>query len=555
MSEPRGRWRSRLGFVLAASGSAIGLGNVVFFGSNAYAYGFGAFYLPYLIALFLVGVPVLITELGLGSLTQQGFPAAMRRVGGKWGELAGWWALLNSSFITMYYVTIIAWVSGMFLGAVGPLWGPETATPGYAAESLPNPMGFFFGLIASPWVLALVVVVWGLNVFIVRRGVATIEPVVKVFVPLMWVFMIVLIIRGLTLPDGKEGIFLLFTPDFQIAKDPAVWQGAVSQIFFSLTLGFGVMTAYASYLPKNADQVNNGIVTASLNCGFEYIAGLAIFSLLFAFAIVPSAGTLSMIFFVVPAGIGALPAAVKVFGLLFFLLLLMAGLSSSVSLVEGVNVALIDKFGWRRRKTLAACAGIGLVGSLLFALPQVIDPELASTGDARVHPAQPHRQLGVQPRPADRRAGGVPDGRLAAAGQPPARGAEREHPVPHPGRLRLADQAGDPPGPGLRARRLDLQPGDQHGPLRLEPGGDPGASAAGAGARRVAGLDLRRRGVADPSPGQGRERAGGRCGRNDGGRSRGGRGCLGCSGCSPSPRPWSPDRPPRPSPRTGSRSR
>jgi NSS family neurotransmitter:Na+ symporter len=378
--DPRGRWRSKLGFVLAASGSAIGLGNVVFFGSNAYTYGFGAFYLPYLIALFVIGMPVLIAELGLGSLTQQAFPAAMRRIGGKWGEVAGWWALLNASFITMYYITIIAWVCGMFLGAAGPLWQAETATPGYDAAAMPNPGGFFFHLISSPWVLALVAVVWALNVWIVRRGTTTIEPVVKVFVPLMWLFMIALIVRGLTLPHGEEGVFLLFTPDFQIASDPAVWQGAVSQIFFSLTLGFGVMTAYASYLPRDADQVNNGVLTACLNCGFEYIAGLAIFSLLFAFAIVPSAGTLSMIFFVVPEGIAALPAGVKAFGLVFFLLLLMAGLTSSVSLIEGLNCALIDKFGWSRKRTLLAASAIGLAGSLLFALPVVIDPALANTG-------------------------------------------------------------------------------------------------------------------------------------------------------------------------------
>jgi len=376
----REQWRSKLGFVLAASGSAIGLGNVVFFGSNAYSYGFGAFYLPYLIALFVVGIPVLIAELGLGSLTQQAFPASLGRVGGRWGEFAGWWGLLNASFITMYYITIIAWVCGMFLGAFGPLWRPATSTPGFAVDELANPQGFFFGLISSPWVLMLVALVWLANIFIVRRGVITIEPVVKVFVPLMWVFMLVLIVRGITLPHGEEGIYLLFTPDFRITANPAVWQGAVSQIFFSLTLGFGVMTAYASYLPRDADQVNNGLLTACLNCGFEYVAGLAIFSLLFTFAIVPSAGTLSMIFFVVPQGIAAMPGGVKVFGLLFFLLLLMAGLSSSVSLVEGLNSALIDKFGWSRRRTLAATSAIGVVGSMLFALPLIIDRDLTATG-------------------------------------------------------------------------------------------------------------------------------------------------------------------------------
>jgi len=376
----RDQWKSKVGFVLAASGSAIGLGNVVFFGSNAYSYGFGAFYLPYLVALFLVGIPVLIAELGLGGLTQKAFPASLAKVGGRWGEFAGWWALLNASFITMYYITILAWVFGMFVGSFGPLWEAETATPGFAMDTLANPHGFFFRMISTPWILALVFLVWLLNLVIVRRGVTSIEPVVKVFVPLMWMFMIVLIVRGVTLPHGEEGVYLLFTPDFAIMKDPVVWRGAVSQIFFSLTLGFGVMTAYASYLPKDADQVNNGVVTACLNCSFEYVAGLAIFSLLFAFAIVPSAGTLSMIFFVVPQGIAAMPAAVKTFGILFFLLLMMAGLSSSISLVEGLNSAMIDKFGWRRRNTLLVSGAIGLVGSLIFALPVIMDPDLSWNG-------------------------------------------------------------------------------------------------------------------------------------------------------------------------------
>ena len=105
MEPTRGQWQSRLGFILAASGSAIGLGNIVFFGANAYRFGAGAFYLPYLIALFLVGIPVLVAEFGLGGLTQRGFPASLGRIAGRGGELAGWWALINTAFVTMYYVT------------------------------------------------------------------------------------------------------------------------------------------------------------------------------------------------------------------------------------------------------------------------------------------------------------------------------------------------------------------------------------------------------------------------------------------------------------------
>ena len=376
----RGQWGSKLGFVLAASGSAIGLGNIVFFGANAYKYGAGAFYLAYLLALVVVGIPMLVSELGLGSLTQQAFPQSLAKIGGRWGELAGWWGLLNAAFITMYYVTLLAWVCGMLIGSFGALWRDATPVEAFGLESMGNPHGFFFDMISSWWVVALVVLVWAVNLFIVRRGVSTIEPVVKVFVPLMWAFMLILIVRGLTLPNGVEGVYLLFTPDFELMRDPAVWQGAASQIFFSLTLGFGVMTAYASYLPRDADQVNNGLLTACLNCGFEFVAGVAIFSLLFTFAIAPNASTIAMTFFVMPQGIAAMPAGVVAFGAMFFLLMLLAGLSSSISLIEGINCAMIDKFGWPRRRTLLATGAVGLLGSVAFALPMVVDRSLAGNG-------------------------------------------------------------------------------------------------------------------------------------------------------------------------------
>lgn len=376
----RDQWSSKVGFILAASGSAIGLGNIVFFGANAYRFGAGAFYLAYLVALCVLGVPVLMSELGLGSLTHQAFPQSLGRIAGRWGELAGWWGLMNAAFVTMYYVTLLAWVCGMLIGAFGPLWRESTPVEAFAAEAMANPNGFFFHMISTWGVVGLVVLMWLVNLWIVRRGVTTIEPVVKVFVPLMWAFMIVLIIRGLTLPHGYEGVYLLFTPNWELLQRPDVWQGAASQIFFSLTLGFGVMTAYASYLPRDADQVNNGMVTACLNCGFEFLAGVAIFSLLFTFAIAPQASTIAMTFFVIPKGIAAMPAGVALFGVLFFLLMLLAGLSSSISLIEGINCAIVDKFGWSRRRTLVATGTIGLLGSICFALPMVIDRQLASDG-------------------------------------------------------------------------------------------------------------------------------------------------------------------------------
>jgi len=379
---PRQQW-SRLGFVLAASGSAIGLGNIVFFPANAYRFGGGAFYVPYLVALLLVGIPLMIVELALGQQRRRAYPQALAAVSGRRGEWLGWWALANCAVVTLYYVTILAWAIGMAVAALGGLWRPEVATPGFDAATMPNPAGSFYRLVSGPWPLLFVALVWAANAWILRRGTASIERAVKVFVPAMWGLMVVLLLRGLTLPGGLDGALCLFTPDLAGMADPAVWQGAFSQIFFTLSVGFGVLTAYGSYLPRTSDTVNDAVTVSLLNCGFEYLAGTAIFAILFAFSAVPQASTVAMMFFVVPHGIAQLPGgpvAVILFGVLFFVLLLMAGLSSSVSMIEGVVSALLDRFELsRRRAVLVVCAAGALAGSL-FALPFIVDPGTASNG-------------------------------------------------------------------------------------------------------------------------------------------------------------------------------
>ena len=117
-------------------------------------------------------------------------------------------------------------------------------------------MSYFFNMISSSKPMIYVVLIWAANILIIIRGAKSIEAVVKIFVPLMWVMMIVLIIRGITLPGGLEGILFLFTPDFSVMGDVGIWKGAFSQMFFTLSLGFGIMMAYASYLPTKNDDVS-----------------------------------------------------------------------------------------------------------------------------------------------------------------------------------------------------------------------------------------------------------------------------------------------------------
>lgn len=382
-SEHRGQWGSKISFILAASGSAIGLGNIVFFSSNAYQFGGGAFYLPYFLALFLLGIPVMITEFGLGTMTKRSFPVALHQVAGRKAEFVGWWSLASALFITMYYVAILGWALGMMFGAFGSLFEAGVSapfTPLQQPTSEPSALVFFFHLITTWWPLLCVLVIWGLNVLILWRGTQTIERAVKIFVPLMWVFMIGLIVRGLTLDGGLDGVLYLFTPDLKGIAEPGVWRGAFSQMFFSLSLGLGTMTAYASYLPKDADQVNNSLLVSFMNCSFEYVAGVAIFSLLFVFSLNPAGTTLSLSFFAIPQGIAAFPWGVRFFGFLFFFLIVIAGLTSSISLIEGPTSALIDKLGISRTKALSLIAVPGMIGSVCFTLPTIIDAGLNGNG-------------------------------------------------------------------------------------------------------------------------------------------------------------------------------
>jgi NSS family neurotransmitter:Na+ symporter len=380
----RTAWNSKLGFILAASGAAIGLGNLVFFSANAYQYGGGAFYLPYLIGLFLIGIPVMILEFGLGSYTQRSFPRALFNLTGKRGEFFGWWSAGCALFISMYYITILGWGAGMFVSSFTGLFQPGATAP-FAGMHQPaagvNAKIFFFHLVATWWPVLGVVVVWGLNLITLWRGTDSIEWAVRIALPLMWIFMVILIIRGLTLNGGISGMMYLFTPNFKGIMDPAVWKGAFAQILFTLSLGLGVMTTYASYLPKNSDTTNNSILVSTLNCGFGFLAGIAIFSMLFAFRINPSGGTsLSLSFFAIPKGISEFPAATQLFGGLFFLLFLIAGITSSISFIEMIVASVGDKLNVSRKKALLLIAIPGILGSVCFALPMVIDPGLTGDG-------------------------------------------------------------------------------------------------------------------------------------------------------------------------------
>ncbi|RAH26986.1 sodium-dependent transporter, partial [Vibrio vulnificus] len=217
-------------------------------------------------------------------------------------------------------------------------------------------------------------IAWGITYAAIVGGVKSgIERASKIMMPILFIMVLLLIGRMIFLPGALDGVNYMFEPDFSKIWDVKVWAAAYGQIFFTLSIGFAIMLAYSSYLPEKSDITNNAFMTVLINCGFSILAGIMIFSVLGYMAQeqgkpiteVVSAGV-GLAFVTIPAAINLLPAP-YILGPLFFLALVVAGLSSHISIMEAVTSALIDKLNWSRKKAATIVIGSGLVVSMAFA--------------------------------------------------------------------------------------------------------------------------------------------------------------------------------------------
>lgn len=373
METKREQWKTQTGFILAAMGSAIGLGNLWRFPYMAYENGGGAFLVPYLVALFTAGIPLMLLEYGLGQKMRGSAPAAFARVNPRW-EWLGWWCVLFVMFgIVLYYIVIIAWCLHYFLCSFSLPWKDDPNA--YFFTSYLNFSGSpdKIGLIRTP-ILYEVMVIWLINWFIGYRGVQKgIEQASKIFIPLLVFLTFVLVLWGFQLEGASEGIRAFLKPDFAKIADPKVWLAAYGQIFFSLSIGFGIMIAYASYLPEKTNLYSSALITCIGNCSFSILAGIAVFSTLGYMSFMTGKPlnevvekSIGLAFVAYPQAINLIPTLPGFFGAIFFLILVLAGLSSSVSIIEAFNTALMDKFKMDRRKAVTAMCGLGFLGSIIF---------------------------------------------------------------------------------------------------------------------------------------------------------------------------------------------
>ncbi|MED4533870.1 sodium-dependent transporter [Metabacillus fastidiosus] len=371
--ENRPQWGTRAGFVLAAIGSAVGLGNIWRFPAVAYENGGGAFFLPYLFALLTAGIPILIMEFTLGHKYRSSAPVMFSKLG-KGKEWIGWWQLAIAFVISCYYPVIVAWASSYSIFSINKTWGsdPGTFLMSDYLKAVEVP-GEFGGLV--PGVLIPLIIVWIVALGVLFAGVKKgIEVANKIFIPLLVVMFTLIVIRALTLDGAVQGLEAFFKPDWSKITDGKVWIAAYGQIFFSLSIAFAIMLTYSSYLPKKSDITNNAFITGFANSSFEVLAGIGVFSALGFMAAqqgvpvseVVKAG-IGLAFVVFPQIINEFPALSQLFGILFFGSLILAGLTSLISISETYIAGLQEKFKISRTKAVAYGGGLSALCSLVFA--------------------------------------------------------------------------------------------------------------------------------------------------------------------------------------------
>ncbi len=392
LEEQRESWGTRSGFILAAIGSAVGLGNLWGFPYKLYSFGGGAFLIPYILALFVVGIPIMILEFSIGHYTQRAAPDAFKR-GHKRFEIVGWWGIVLAFVIVTYYPVILAYCfSFLWYSIVGIFTGGELPWAGEGIEGVENAKVFFnetylgkvdiadarFYLGSIRWNIVLpLAVTWAAMYFCIFRGVRLVGKIVWLTVPLPWLMLLILTVRGLTLEGSMQGLAYYLDPVWSELAKPVTWRYAFGQVFFSLSLAYGIMITYASFLHRKSDLNNNAGIISIADFGTSFVAGLAVFATLGGMAFVTQqAGHAvpvekvaetgpSLAFVAFPYALAQLPYSAW-FSFIFFFALVTLGIDSAFSMTEVIVASIVDKTGWRRSIVLPALTVVGFLLGLIY---------------------------------------------------------------------------------------------------------------------------------------------------------------------------------------------
>lgn len=372
-NQKRETFAGRGSFIFAAIGSAVGLGNIWRFPYVAYANGGGAFIVPYLVALLTAGIPLLFLFFAIGHRFRGSPPLAFRRLHPA-TEVFGWWQVLVTLVISLYYAVVVAWAGAYVVYSFTLAWGDDPAgffQHGFLHTSDAVTVGFDF----VPSVLIPLVLVWVASILLLACGVQKgIARLARIFMPLLFVMFVFLVVRALMLPGAEVGLNSLFTPDWSKLADSSIWIAAYAQIFFSLSVGFGIMLTYASYLKARTNLTSSALVVGFANSSFELLAGIGVFAALGFIAtrtgqdvseVADSGVGLAFISF--PTILSRAPLG-NLLGVLFFLSLVFAGFTSLISVLEVIISSVHDKLGFGRvPTTLAVGVPCAIVSTVVFA--------------------------------------------------------------------------------------------------------------------------------------------------------------------------------------------
>ena len=351
MSTDRGQWGSKFGFIMAAAGSAVGLGNIWRFPYLTGENGGAAFVLVYILCVVLVAVPMLINEIAIGRLTGKNPVGAVQKLGGNklWTVLVGVLPLIVTFVVLSYYSTIAGW------------------TVGYIFTSLFSIKTSFAEFIANPaYVIPLGGAVILITAYIVLAGVSGgIEKATKILMPMLFVLLILVIFRSVTLPGAGKGIEYYLVPDFSKINGHVVL-AALTQAFFSLGVGWGMMITYGSYLNKNQNIVTSSLWVSAMDTSVALLAGFMVFPAVFAFNQSPAEGP-TLVFNVLANIFQQMPLG-NIAGALFFLLLFFAAITSTISMLEAPSAYFMDQKNWNRKKAAWTVA----IAAFLLGIPSAL---------------------------------------------------------------------------------------------------------------------------------------------------------------------------------------
>ncbi|MBE6496962.1 MAG: sodium-dependent transporter [Methanobrevibacter sp.] len=370
MSE-QAQWDSSLAFIFAMIGAAVGLGNIWRFSYVLYSNGGGSFFIPYFIAIAIMGVPFLILEYGVGFSFKESFSKIMKKIKPEF-EIIAWILVLFVFIVTIYYMVILSWDLVYLLSSFTFNWGTDTAA--YFVQNVggsSNLSNASFLLIPTTVGVAILwVILWFISHRDVDKGIGKVS---KILIPALFIIMGIIIVYALTLPGAGVGIDTLLKPDWNMLFDINIWLAAFAQIIFSLSMGQAIALTYASYLPENSKLIDNVLIVVSSNSLFEICTAFGVFSILGYMSV--TAGTpmvqlvtegTGLVFIVFPMIFNIMGSVGRVLAPLLFLAILFAGITSALGFFEPMLNSTSIKLGWSRKKTATVLSIIGCVFSLIL---------------------------------------------------------------------------------------------------------------------------------------------------------------------------------------------